>query len=106
MKVPYGAGTTLGYSTRALERGAVISPPPPGRHHKVIPVDMDNPCCPWSDSLPHQDLHAMPPVQGVIGFSEVKEDLLEELLPHFHLLMVQLNFEVGGSSSSDSPETV
>ena len=48
----------------------------------------------------------MLPVQGIIGLSEVKEDLIEDLPPHCLHLMEQLGFEGYGPLPPKCPETV
>ena len=70
-----------GEPTQSLERGAIVLPCL-SHHQEVVPVDGENSLHPRSDALNRQDIHAMLPVQGSRGFSEVKEDLIEDLLPH------------------------
>ena len=49
------------------------------------------------DSIPHNNLHTPLPIKCVIGLTEVKEDFVEDLTPHFCQMLKQLGFEGGGT---------
>ena len=96
---------SLGEFTQTSEGGAVVLTHL--FHHKeVVPLEAEDSLHPRSDAISYQDIHSLLPVQGIVGFSEVQEDLIEALLPHHCYLVDQLDFKVGGSCSSNCPEPV
>ena len=80
---------SLGDPAGPSEGGAIVLPHL-GHHHEVVPVKAEESLCPRSHAISYQDLHAFPPVQGIIEFSEVREDLIEDLFPHQRKLTEQI----------------
>ena len=71
--------------------GTILSPCP-GHPQEVVSVEEYNPLHTWSNAVPRQHLHTTPLLQGVIGFLEVKEDLIEDCLTCRLQLLEQLDF--------------
>ena len=59
----------------------------------MVIVEVEKPLCPWSDFIPHQDLHVTIPFKCIIGFLKVKEDLIEDILPHRRHLLDHIDFK-------------
>ena len=90
---------------RPSEGGAVVLPHL-GHHQEVLPVEAEESLRPWSDAISYQDLHESLLDQGAVGFYEVKEDLIEDILPHLCKIMYRIGFEGGGPHASACTETV
>ena len=88
-----------------MKRSAVIFPWLV-HNQEVSPVETKNTFYPLSDAVPRQDIHATLPVQGVISFSDVKENLVEEILHHHCHMLDNIDFEGGIPHSYICPEIV
>ena len=73
-------------------------------HEEVPPIKSEEHVCLWSDIVSHQHIQAPISAQGVIGLSEVKEYLIEDLIPHLRQLLEKIGFKGGYISHPACPE--
>ena len=90
-----GERVYLGDPVRPLEGRAILMPRP-GHHLEVAPVEAEDYLHTQADAISYQDLHALLPFQGVVGFYEFQEYLIDDLLPHHQNLLDNIGFKGGG----------
>ena len=76
------------------------------RHLDPDPVCLQDAERPGPHSIPRQDITTAVPVQVVVGLAQVKEDGMDDRLPHGDELLKQLFLEGGGPRSYPCVKTM
>ena len=63
----------------------------------MLPVVVENPRHLRSGTIFNKNIHASLAAEGVVRFTNFKEDLLEDLLPHIHHMLENTGFKGGGT---------